>query len=134
MRKLVISRSQLASFLNNDEDLIRRFEELFLNVGESIPNGLNDVELLISTNESSQQAGVAELVESMNRLSSALESLPTQNKEDPEEDINFPIFTQEDVEDDLKPANSNIIGVDDTFDNTDTRIITIENGIITEIA
>ena len=86
---LVLTRSELAKFLGNDQDLIIRFESLLESVGKDIPSFLDDVNISISVLESARSSSNA----AINRLSKAIENLsliPAQVERKKEDDITPP--------------------------------------------
>lgn len=90
--RLNISRDQLAKFLGNDADLIRRFENLFSEVGEILPEDLESLRVDFSAEISRQSGDISALKSCLDRIASSLEALP-------------PSIELKEVQDDLNPVN-----------------------------
>ena len=104
--RLNIRRDQLASFLNNDPDLIRRFEELLLDTGETFPEEIESLKIGQALSDSSRRSGMFDLINAMNRLASAIESKPVSVNDRPETENLVPgnIAILNNI-DNLEPAN-----------------------------
>lgn len=115
---LKLTRSQLASFLNNDQDLIRRFEELFIDIDDTFPGALDGLELSLSSAESKANS----LEKNLKRISQALEAIALQ----PAKQVIIE-STDNLVPRAIIPKQKGYTG---TYINTDTETLTIENGLI----
>ena len=92
-----LTRTELASFLNNDQDLIRRFEAVFSEVGKVIPDDIKDIQLNIMTTENKTQ----QIIDSLDNLADKVEMLalkPPDYIMDTEDDIQPSVLPHEEYE------------------------------------
>lgn len=75
--KLNLTRGQIAAIVGNDPDAIRRFEELFEEVGQKFPDSMESIELSLAT-ISSKNGNILDL---MSKISNSLEMIAKKPSE-----------------------------------------------------
>ena len=127
MDKLQLTRAELAKFLNNDQDLIIRFESLFRVVEQEIPGEIQDIKINSVASEASKNVLIAKLDELIKSLGieppvihSAEETIHVQQ-------------VQQSQADDLTPPVIQNRGITGTYHSSGSNRFIIKNGLIVGI-
>lgn len=128
MDELTITRAELAKFLNNDQDLIIRFEQLFKKTAETTPTEIGDLQQALISSESAKNV----LIGKLDRLIELMGKSPPISKErgpDRVELIHHSKCEDESIEPPIIPNR----GLTGEFHSSGSHQFIIENGLIVGI-
>lgn len=128
MDELTITRAELAKFLNNDQDLIIRFEQLFKKTAETTPSEIEDLQQALAASESAKNA----LMGKLDRLIEIIGKAPiesTPKKQDKIDVLNVGIAVEKNIPPPVVPNR----GLTGKYHSSGSNRFIIENGLIVGI-
>ena len=128
MDELTITRAELAKFLDNDQDLIIRFERLFEKTTDEIPGELQELQQNLAANESARNAIIGKLDRLIEIIGKAPAN-PAPRRQDKIDVLNTSAVAEESIS---PPAIPNR-GLTGTYHSSGSNQFIIENGLIVGI-